>query len=137
MKRASTILAMILGSQVVSAADLYCGANVEQVPGSQVYNKLVFWEKIDTTKPTSHYLLADGTLIKASELTPESLAKIIDGTLALSISFIEGRPQLFLGKVKRNESGEVKFTDIAMASSFNGNSHLLVANGAALLCKEF
>lgn len=137
MKNALTFLAMILGSHIASAADLYCGANVEQVPGSQVYNRLVFWEKIDTTKPTSHYLLADGTLIKASELTPESLSKIVDGTLALSISFVEGRTQLFLGKVERTESGEIKFTDMAIASSFNGDSPLLVANGAALLCKEF
>lgn len=131
-----TVLAVILGSQA-NAADLYCGASVEKDPGSHVYNKSVFWEKADTAKPTVHFLLADGTQVKSDELTPESYAKVIDGTLALGISFTEGRTQLFVGKVKRNKENQIQYADMAMAGSFNGNSSFLNANGAVLMCKEY
>lgn len=134
MKKYLLTVAISILSQAAFASDLYCGANVEEIAGSQVYNKLVFWEKTETTKSTVRFLLADGTFVKAEELTPVSLEKIVDGTTAMSISFTENRPQLFLGKVKRNENNEIRFTDLAMASSFNGNSPMLIANGVSLLC---
>lgn len=132
-----TSLATILGYLSANAADLYCGANAEQVPGSQVYNKPIFWEKMDTAKkPTMSFVLADGTVIKSDELTSESFAKISDGDTALGVSLTEGKPQLFIGKVKKSER-QIAYTNMAMAGSFNGNSPLLIANGVSLLCKEY
>ncbi len=137
MKRIIVTIAATVLSQAVFASELYCGANIEQNLGSQVYNKLVFWEKADSTKPALRFLLTDGTLIKADNtLTPDQLNTISDGSLAINISFIANRTQLFLGKVKRNEKNEINFVDMASTGSINGNSLILVANGAVLECLE-
>jgi len=136
MKKIILIIATSILSQAALASELYCGANVEQNLGSQIYNKLVFWEKMDTSKSTVRFLLADGTLVKSDDLTPALLDKVVDGTLAISISFTEKRPQLFLGKVKRNQSNGIQFVDMALSSSLNDNSPMLIANGASLLCRE-
>jgi hypothetical protein len=129
-----TVLATLI-SQAAFAGDLFCGANIETVPGSQVYNKLLFWEKADATKPNIHYLLAGGILIDQKDLTPDSLAKIVDGTLALGITFTNGKPQVFTAKVKR-VNDTIAFKDLAMAIAFDGTSPFLMANGAAIMCKE-
>lgn len=136
------LLALVVGllSQATMAADLYCGANIEEIPGSQIFNKLIFWDKTDTTKPNLRFLLADGTLIKSEEFTPSVMEKIVDGTLAMSISFNETRPTLFLGKVKRNEKNEIAFIDTVLSSSLKGNGTssgiMLIAHGATLSCLE-
>ncbi len=137
MKKYLLTLAVTILSQAAFASELYCGANSEKVPGSQVYDQLLFWEKANPTKSTVRFLLSDGTLLKIEEATPEVIAKVVDGTTAMSITFVENRPQLFTGKVKRNERSEMQFTNMAMAGSFNGNSPMLIANGVILTCKEF
>ncbi len=136
MKKTAMILATILLSTFAQAADLYCGANIEKEPGSNVFNKLVFWEKMNVTKSFTNFLLADGTLIKNTDLTPEILNKIPDGTLALGVSFTEGRPNLFLAKVKRSNTNEIKFIDTAIASTLSGHEPFLMANGASIVCKQ-
>lgn len=136
MKKYFLTIAVSVLTQAAFASDLYCGAGAEQIPGSQIYNKLIFWEKVNTAVPYISFLIADGTFIGPKDINPKNLEKVIDGTLAMSISFIENRPQLFLGKVKRNENNEIKFTDMAMASSLNGNSPMLIANSISLVCKE-
>lgn len=129
------ITASIL-SQTILASELYCGANIERDPGTQIYNKLIFWEKMDTTKSMLKFLLVDGTLINSDDLTPALLNKVVDGSLAISVSFTENRPQLFLGRVKRNEKNEIHFLNMAISSSFKSESSLLIANDASLLCRE-
>ena len=136
MKRIILAITAFVLSQAALASELYCGANIEQDPGTQIYNKLVFWEKMDTVKSIIKFLLTDGTLIKSDDLTTVQLEKIVDGSLAISISFTENRPQLFLGKVKRNEKNEIRFVSVALSSSFNSNSPMLIANDASLLCRE-
>ncbi len=136
MKKAIfTVLALTLAAQLASAGELHCGASVESTPGSEIYNKVVFWEKADTSKSIVRFLLKDGTLLKSEELTPEAYALVGDGTLAMSISFNQERPQLFSGKVKRNGK-DLSFTSKAMATSLNSNSPLLIANDVSLICKE-
>ena len=140
-KVTTTLIAVIMGSMALTAtaqaADLYCGANTEQILGSQVYNKLLYWEKTDRTKPSSRFLLADGTVLKSEELTPESAAKIADNSISFTVSFTEGRPQLLIGKVKRNSKNEINFTDVALSGPLdNSAGAFLVANGSVLMCKE-
>lgn len=131
-----TVLMVVLGSQIAKAADMYCGANIEQASGSGIYNKLVFWEKVDTAKAVLYLLKDDGTLIKGEQFTPDLIANIPDGTLALSASFNYGKTTLFLGKVKRTGPTQINFTNGAIATALNSNSPMLMANGAALYCKE-
>lgn len=131
-----TFLAVALGSHLVQAADLFCGANVEQVAESGNYDRLVFWEKAEPTKLVIRYVLADGSVLKSDKMTIEDHKKIIDGTLVIWISSNDGRPSLVSGKVKREINGNIKFTNMALASTFNGNSPMLLANGAMIMCKE-
>jgi hypothetical protein len=133
VKKAFVTALAVLVSQTAFAGDLYCGSNIEKVPGSQVYNKLLFWEKVDQTN--IHYLLADGTLLSQKNVTPEAFAKIVDGTLVMGITFNQGKPQIFIAKVKRNNN-TINFTDMAHATSLDGSSPFLMANGVVLMCKE-
>lgn len=135
MKKIIGMVITVLVSKM-ALADMYCGANIEKEPGSQIYNKLVYWEKTETLKPSTRFLLQDGTLIRSETMTPELLAKVVDGTLALSVSFFEGRAYLVSGITKRAENNEVRFINTAIASSLDGKSTILVANGASFLCKE-
>ena len=131
-----TTLTIILAAQLVQATELYCGANVEQQPGSQIYNKLLFWEKVSSPTHIVRFALADGSIINSENLTPELLEKISDGTQVFGISFSEDRPQLFIAKVKKISTQQISYTDVALANSLDSKNALLMANGATLLCKE-
>lgn len=129
----------VLTAQVAHAGDLYCGANTEKVPASGVYDKSAFWEKVDPSKHSMHFLLADGSVVKMEETTPEIVQKIEDGALGFSIYFAEGKTYLFIGKVKINrENGkhEIQFTDTVMAGAADGSSPLVMGNGAIFMCKD-
>lgn len=136
MKKVILAIVTVILAQTTFAADLYCGASTEKTPGSQVYDKLIFLEKIDTHKTTLKFILEDGTLINSDALTPDLLNKVIDGSSVISISFYENRPQLFTGRVKRNEKNEIKYNDISISSSFNGNNLMHIADGISLFCRE-
>lgn len=132
-----TTLVVILGASFAQAGDLYCGANTEKVPGSQTYDKLVFWEKMDTAKTKTLFILKDGTVIHSENLTLELMAQIADGATNLGVSFPQGKPQLFIGKVKRNKSNEIQTEHLAMAGTLDeSKSPMLLANGVSLLCRE-
>lgn len=137
MKKAIlTTIASLLAAQIVHAGELYCGANIEQTPGSQVYNKLLFWEKADTSKATARFLLADGTLLKSDNITPEALAKIVDGTLVIGTSTLDGKVTIFSGRVKKDQTSQIKYVNLAMAASMDSGTPLLIANDVSIVCKE-
>ncbi len=89
MKKVLATVLTVMVSQIAFAGDMFCGANVESAPGSMVYNKPVFWEKADTAKKVVRYLLKDGTLLRAEDLTPGTLDLIANGTKVLGYSFEE------------------------------------------------
>ena len=136
MKKVLAAVLTMMVSQIAFASDLYCGSNVETSKGSGVYNKLVFWEKADTTKNVVRYLLADGTVLRSEELTPDSFAKIVEGTVALGYSFNQDRAQLFIGTVKRDQQNHINYTDLALGGGTITGMPLLMANGATLICTE-
>ncbi len=136
MKNLLIAILTVMSAQIASAADIYCGANVETTPGSQIYNKLLFWEKVDLSKPNFYFLLKDGTLLSRDTLTPDQLAKVVNGSIVLSVSFSDQKPQLFAGKVKRNAKNEIGYTDVAIANSYQGVTPFLLANGVAMMCRE-
>lgn len=133
-KLIATVLTMMV-AQTTFAADLYCGASAESTPGSNVYNKSIFMEKIDSEKALMRFLLADGTLVRVEEMTQEKLAKIVDGTKVMSVSFSEGKPSLFIGTVTR-KNNEINYTSTAHAISLDGKGTMLLANQISLFCKE-
>ena len=136
MKKVLVAVLTMMVSQIAFAGNLYCGSNVETSKGSGVYNKLVFWEKADTTKKVVRYLLADGTVLRSEEMTPDSLAKVIEGTVVVGYSFNQDRTQLFIGTVKRDQQNHINFTDLAMGGSSTNGMPMLMANGATLICRE-
>ena len=137
MKKFIVTALVALVSQTAFAGELHCGVNIETTRGSQVYNKSVFWEKVDTSKHTTHFLLKDGTLLRQQDLTPDTLAQITNGSLGMSISFSpEGKAQVFLAKVKRNKNNEVTFINNAVATSASADDLFLMANNAVIMCKE-
>lgn len=137
MKKTIVAIMAALVSQTAFAGELYCGVNVEQVPGSQVYNKSLYWEKADTSKPTTHFLKKDGTLVRMQDLNPEILAKLQTGDVAIGLSFSEDhKPILFLGKVKTHKNGPLTFTNTAASMAFNADGVFLLANNVAFTCKE-
>ena len=136
MKKVLAAVLTMMVSQIAFASDLYCGSNVETSKGSGVYNKLVFWEKADTTKNVVRYLLADGSVLRSEEMTLDSLAKVVDGTLVLGYSFNQDRAQLFIGTVKRDQQNHINYTNFGMGAGSITGMPLLMANGATLLCRE-
>ena len=136
MKTVLLMLATTLLAQAAFAADLYCGASVEKIPGSQAFNKLLFWEKTDVTKPQIRFLMADGSVLKADGQSTSQVDKVVDGSLALIISSVENRPQLSLAYVKRDEKNQIGFTAMAIANSSKDSNIMLMANGAVLICRE-
>jgi hypothetical protein len=131
-----TAMVAFLGAQLVHAGELYCGANIEQTPGSQVYNKLVFWEKAEAGKSIARYLLADGTIIRGESLTQDELARITDGTLVIGTSTLDGEVSVFSARVKKDSSDQLKFDNLSLATSLENGTPILVANGIAVACKE-
>lgn len=131
-----TTLALVLIGSTALASELYCGANIETDPGSQNYNKLVFWEKVDPSKPLTHFLKPDGTLLIVNEATPEAYEQIENGSLALGISIFAGRPTVFIGVVKRNGNNQIEFAETALAGSLDGYEPLLISHGVSLVCKQ-
>lgn len=130
------ILASLFIAPSAFAAELHCGASVESVPGSNVYDKTIFWEKITDQKPTLRFLLPDGSVIRADEMNAETQAKITDGSKAIAISFSEGRPSLFLAKVKRKD-GAINYENMAVAMSLEGRKVFLMSNEISLSCMEY
>ena len=136
MKTLFMILALTTGIQAAHASEIYCGANRESNPGSQVYDKNLFWEKADPTKHVVRFLLPNGTLVDGANMSPETIAQLKDGTLALGFSFSEGRPNLFIGKTKRLANSEITFEQMAAATTLNGSSPMLMAHGLSLVCQK-
>lgn len=137
MKKAIVTILTALVSQTAFAGDLYCGANVEKVKGSEQYDQSLFLEKVDASKPFIAYLLADGTVLRQQDITLETLAKVKNGDLVLGVSFNEeGKPTLFSGKVKREKQNTLKYKNTAITVSFDSKNVMLVANRASLYCKE-
>jgi hypothetical protein len=131
-----TLLAMLATASVSHAADLYCGANAEDVPGSYNYTKKIFWQKMDSQKNLSGFVMPDGTFFSTEVATAEQIAKIVDGTLNISISFQNGRPQLYAMKIKR-EGSTIKNEGLTAAISNNSNQIMLIAHGVSVICTEF
>ena len=137
MKKAIvTGIIAVLGSQMAMAANTYCGASVETVKGSHVYDKKVFLDKVESTKAIQRYLLPDGTVLKAEDLKPETLAKIADGSVAFNVTFVDSRPQLFIAIVKKDSKGQVNFVNVAFSTGFDSQGAMLIANDASLFCKD-
>lgn len=136
MKKVLATVLTVMVSQIAFAGDMFCGANVETTPGSQVYNKPVFWEKADITKHTVRYLLKDGTLIRAEDLTPATFDLIANGTKVLGYSFDQGRTQLFVGTVQRGMQGQIQYTDLSFGLGTQAGQTMLMAGGATLSCVQ-
>lgn len=127
----------ILGSQMAVAANTYCGANIETVKGSQTFDKNIFLDKIQSAQAFQRYLLPNGTVIKSENLNYETLAMIADGSVVFGVNFVDNRPQIYIGKVKRDSQGQMSFTNLALsAGGFDSNGSMLIANDAELFCKD-
>lgn len=126
-------------STTAFAADLDCVLNVESVPGSDVYNKNIFWEKADTTKQTVAFLYPDGTLLQQKQMLPGDIEKVPTGSLIIIYGPVESRFQMMLAKAKRNKNNVLKYTQVVISSSSMNDSKsvdsILMAHGASMLCK--
>ena len=132
-----SFLIVSISAQVIHAGELYCGANTEEIPGSNVYNKLVFWEKAEASSAVVRFLLSDGTIIKAdSTLALADWAKITNGTLAIGTSTLDGKVSVFSGCVVKNQSGNITYENLAVSVSVDGGTPILMANGVSIVCKE-
>lgn len=131
-----TAVVFVLLAPFAQAGELFCGASIEQTPGSQIYNKSLFWEKAEVSKAVTRFLLSDGTLLKSESLTSETFAKIVDGTLVIGVSTVDGRLNIFSARVKKDSSNHLNFESLAMAASMDGGTPLLVANSVSIVCKE-
>lgn len=137
MKKAILATLMMMTAQTTFAADVYCGASVESKPGSQQYDKPVFYEKADVNgKQKMYFLLKDGSVITSETLTPEILQKITTGTRVLSVSFTNGKSSLFSARIKRTEKKGIEYKNMAMAIPMNGTTGILIANDVSLFCME-
>ncbi len=136
MKKIMLTLLISLLSHGVMASEIYCGLNLEKIPGSHSYNKLIFWEKATPSQSIYRFVLPDGTLIKPDPLSSHSLDQVVDGSLAAIISYPEKGTQLLLAQVKRNEKNEISYTNVAISVSSHDTDPTLIANDALLLCRE-
>lgn len=128
----STLIA--LSSQSALAASMNCAANVESKPGSMVYDKMIHSEKLEVAnKSYVRFLLADGTVLKAEDITPEKMEKIDSTTRAFSITFLNEKPNLFIGRANK-QGQEIKFTNMAASGTFDGKTAYLIANDLNIGC---
>ncbi|MBC7741240.1 MAG: hypothetical protein H7061_03525 [Bdellovibrionaceae bacterium] len=130
----TTVLTLITAHSAL-AADYFCAATVESKPGSQQYDKILFWEKADTSKVMSFYVLNDGTAIKGESLSPEQYAKMADGTLAIFISFADNKTNLFTGHTKHNADKGLTFVDLAATSAPINSEVMLIGNNVFVGCR--
>lgn len=132
---AASVLSM-MASQIAFAGDIQCMATVETQPGSGHMDKSVFSEIANLKQDsTTRFLLTDGTVVRAEDLTPEKFATLKDGTLAFVYSFPQGQIQLVSAVVKKDKDGNIKYTNVAISnSSAPSNKAFLVANGSFLAC---
>jgi hypothetical protein len=87
-KQLLTIALIFFGVQFAKAVDLYCGASIETVNGSAIYNKQLFLEKVTENKSTIRYLLDDGSILTVSSGQIFDSTPIKDGDLMIVISKI-------------------------------------------------
>lgn len=132
-----TTLATLFAAQIVHAGEIYCGANIEQTPGSKVYDKLLFWEKAEPSESVVRFLLSDGSLIRTdSSQTAADLTKVTNGTLAIGTSTQDGKLTVFSGRVKRDQINNITLEDLAISVSIDGGTPMLIANDVSVVCKE-
>lgn len=132
-KQLLTIALIFFGVQFAKATDLYCGASIETVNGSAIYNKQLFLEKVTENKSTIRYLLADGSILTVSSGQIFDSTSIKDGDLMIVISKNNDRVSVSSAKVQRNAT-QIVYVNTASASSWTSNDPLLMANGASVYC---
>lgn len=132
-----TAMMTVMTVPMAHAGELYCGANAEKEVGSGVYNKSLFWEKTDISKPKIRYVLADGTVISPELQNPDDLKKIVvDGTLWVGFMNQNNGLQLMSGSTYHDAQGEIKYKNLAIASGVSEKQSLLMANGVAVMCVQ-
>ncbi len=136
MKLALALLVLVMNTAIANAGDVYCGANSESKKGSRQYDKLIFWEKADTSKSLAIIYKQDGTSVKVDGSTPDVMKQINDGDIAIFVSFSEGKANIGTAKVKRDAVKVIDYQDLAVAVPGSGKSVTLLSNGLAVMCIE-
>lgn len=136
MKSMFTLFTVLIATSSAFASDYYCGASQETEKGSGVYNKSLFWDKVDGSALKAVYVLTDGAVIRAEDLDQATLAKIVDGTLSLLISIKDNKTTLVSGHVQRSGNDPMKIVDQAISSAPAGVETMLIGNGALIYCTQ-
>lgn len=134
-KTVITLTTLVLCALSANSAETICGANVESEKGSGVYNKSLFWEKVETIQPRIRFLLPDGSLLKGEEQGSNFIENVPNDSIVMAYNFQNNQSVAFIGVVKKdNPSKELKYVDSSLASAFDGKNVMLMAKGISLSC---
>lgn len=136
MKKVLAVLALTCVSQMAFANIIQCTTSTETTKGSGKFDKTLLSEQVEVTKSYLRYILADGTVLRGENLTPEELRKVTNGTLTLGYSFSQGLLNMYIGTVEKNEKNEVRLANLAMSGGNVTPMSYLISNGTVIACAE-
>lgn len=134
-KTVLTLMTLVLCALSANSAVTICGANVESEKGSGIFNKSLFWEKVETVQPRIRFLLPDGSLQKGEEQGSNFIENIPNDSIVMVYNFQNNQSVVFIGVVKKDiTSKNLNYVDTSLASAFEGKNVMLMAKGISLSC---
>jgi hypothetical protein len=134
-KTVLTLMTLVLCALSANSAETICGANVESEKGSGIFNKSLFWEKVETVQPRIRFLLPDGSLQKGEEQGSNFIENIPNDSIVMVYNFQNNQSVVFIGVVKKDiTSKNLNYVDTSLASAFEGKNVMLMAKGISLSC---
>lgn len=129
---AAMILAMAI-SQGASA--LMCGAMTESQPNSGLYDKQLFFEKIEEGQSIHKFVKPNGEIVDLEDLAKNQRMQELDGAKILSFQFKDRLLWAVIGDAElTNNKTELKGKNYILANS--KSSLTLSASGYNLYCTE-